>query len=161
MPGAGNSAPPTSLRVPITTSAGLFNLANLASLKKSDLNSTRSTERMSYPDSVNAFARVSMASGSLGGVTDHAGTWASSATKKLYRCRATNLAVAGCSQMILMMSSPLKRPVCPRKVFSVSSWSSSLYSKNQGNRPIGNLGSGGCMVQPVKALEHSLTSTSV
>ena len=70
-------------------------------------------------------------------------------------------AVAGCRQMMSMMSSPLNLPVWPRKVFSVSSWSSSRYSKRQSKRPMGNLGSLGSMVHPVKAREHSLTSSSV
>ena len=85
----------------------------------------------------------------------HAGTCGSSATKKLYRCRAMNLLHAGCWTTMSMMSSPLKFRVCPRKVFSVKSWSSGLYSKVQGKRPYGNRGIFAPMVQPVKAREHS------
>ena len=35
----------------------------------------------------------------------------------------SNRAVAGCLQMRLTISSPFQRPVSPRKVFSLSSWS--------------------------------------
>jgi hypothetical protein len=51
-----------------------------------------------------------MASGSRGGTLCQAGTCGSSATKKLYRWRATNLAVAGCSQMMSMTFPPSKAP---------------------------------------------------
>ena len=100
----------------------------------------------------------------------HSGTGGSSATKKLYMCRAMKRAVAGCSQMMSMMSSPLKLPVRPRNVFSPSSWSSGLYSKCIDSLPYGHMESRIdfsvmysllAMVQPVKAREASLMSCSV
>ena len=66
-----------------------------------------------------------------------------------------NRAVAGCRTMMSITSSPLKRPRCPRKCFSPSSWSFSLYTKGQLKRLNGPRGSLGPMVQPVKALAHS------
>ena len=44
-------------------------------------------------------------------------------------------AAAGCLTMMSMMSSPFKRPLCPRKYFSVSSWSSSRYKNQVGKSP--------------------------
>ena len=41
--------------------------------------------------------------------------------------------------MMSMMSSPSKLPVCPRKVFFVTSWSSGRYSKPHVNRPYGRI----------------------
>ena len=73
---------------------------------------------------------ASIAAGSRGGSTDHAGTCASSATKKLYRCLETNSAVAGWRTIMSITSSPLKLPVWPRNDFGASSWSSGRYSNS-------------------------------
>ena len=72
-----------------------------------------------------------------------------------------NRSVAGCRQTMSMTSSPFRLPVWPRKDFSPLSWSSGRYSKDQSKRPMGNRGSLGSIVQPVKAREHSRTSVSV
>ena len=65
----------------------------------------------------NAAVRESIAFWSRGGSIDQAGTWGSSATKKLYRCRHTKRAQAGCSTTMSMMSSPLNRPRVAEKLF--------------------------------------------
>ena len=82
-PGLGYRKSPTILVTPATTSAGLFTLWNLASLKKSELSSCRMVTRMSYPEATKASAMMLTATGSFGGVWSHAGTCTSSATKKL------------------------------------------------------------------------------
>ena len=46
-------------------------------------------------------------------------------------------AAAGCLQMMSMMSSPLKRPVSPRKVFSPLSWSSGTIDELGGVATVG------------------------
>ena len=84
----GKRCPPVTRTVLTTISAGLLILAKVACLKKSELKSTRRTERMSYDDLLKASIRVVMASGSRGGTVGQAGTCGSSAMKKLYRCRA-------------------------------------------------------------------------
>ena len=48
-----------------------------------------------------------------------------------------NRAVDSCSQMMSMMSSPLKLPFLPRNSFSPPSWSSSLYSEAPRDPPVG------------------------
>ena len=93
-------------------------LANRASLKKSELNSTSSMWAMLPPDSKYAAMSVSIASGSCGGISFHAATGGSSATKKLYRCLEMNRAVAGWSMTVSITSVPSSGPVTPRKVFS-------------------------------------------
>jgi len=65
---------------------------------------------MSKFESLKTPARKSIAFGSRGGSIGQAGTWGSSATKKLYRCRQMNFAQAGCCTMMLMMSSPFRLP---------------------------------------------------
>ena len=55
--------------VPITASTGLLILAKRAFLKASELNSTRSIERMLYPDRKYSSSNILMASGSWGGVS--------------------------------------------------------------------------------------------
>ena len=91
----------------------------------------------------------------------HAGTCGSSATKKLYRWREMKRAVAGCLTMMRTMSSPLKLPVSPRKVFSPSSWSSARKTNDDGLQPFGYSGMGCVAVQPVKARAAFLMSCSV
>ena len=92
-------------------------------MKKSDLNIVSNIGFIVQPPLKYASDRMSMASGSRGGVYGHDGTGGSSATKKLYMCRARNLGVACWSQMMSTMSPPLNLPVCPRNVISPSSWS--------------------------------------
>ena len=81
-----------------------------------------------------------------------------------------NQLVAGRMAIMSMMSSPLKFPVRPRKLFSVSSWSSGRYSNCQSILPEGQIESRDArtliylsleMVHPVKALAQFLTSSSV
>src|SRR4029434_10157627 len=89
----GKRCPPVIRTVLTTISAGLLILAKVACLKKSALQSTRRHERMSDDDLLKASIRIVMASGSRGGTVGQAGTWGSSAPKKLYRWRAMKRAV--------------------------------------------------------------------
>src|SRR5215510_3201180 len=116
---------PVMRRILTTSSAGLLTLAKRTdgALKNSEVNSARSMAVRSYPVSKYVCSRRARAAGSFGGVCRQEGTGTSSATKKSYRCRARKRAVAACSQMMVTMSSPFQRPVRPRKVFSLSSWS--------------------------------------
>ena len=124
MPGVGARYVPTSFITPVISSTGLFTFLKRAALKKSELNRALSMERMSPPDCRYAATSVFTASWSCGGTVFQDGTCGSSATKKLYMCRAIKRAVAGCSTMMSMMSSPLRLPDLPRNVLSPSSWSS-------------------------------------
>src|SRR6266850_1540614 len=73
-PGLGDVQSPIRRIVQIPASTELLILAKRAFLKASELNSTRSIERMLYPDRKYSSSSILMVSGSWGGVSIQDGT---------------------------------------------------------------------------------------